>query len=590
MLEQRLLGRVARVFVLLPFELVDEDRLDDVEAAVVVGPPVDDLDDPHPRARFLPAALTGRYELWQARAEVNIYRVIAIVLLCVPHISFAACGLWDVHLTGAPATDHEAIGLHWTWDHIAPPTCPGGFTFDHYELCSRDGATGPTSPSDTNATCVNAGSRGNTSQTTFVQRASRTVTADIYACGNAGCTTYITDGGAVGGTASDPEETASTDAECYVVEGLTDESDDRVVPGDTYDGVSSVYAMFYPSGTTYEDQLLLYWTWQDDGVTTTSMKRTSATGWQNFNTATWQGETDVAVEAGTGDFIEVTHPWATFETDGYDDFVRLFFQTGNDPSYQIGWVKSTDDVGDDFGLACTDTGGCSADDCAEGDLCDYDGSDAEIIITNAETSPDVDSASHGQLLWDHIAYGEVNFSTDNPLLAFTGAGSCTSGPADLLLGAWDDPDWTVVDDGGGTCPLILGDSQHDPSMFPLPDDLFKVYGQDASASQEYTITYLSYDDVGGLTTEGQTGGIRVCWDNGGDPCANHGATCQEIPGNCIENLTHFSYIDGGLHEGVMFKIWQHDTMSGGVDGSGCDGGFLDGYGIDGIVFANPENF
>jgi hypothetical protein len=128
-LEQRLLGRVARVFVLLPFELVDEDRLDDVEAGVVVGTPVDDLDDPHPRARFLPAALTGRYELWQARAEVNMCRVIAIVLLCVPRISYAACGLWDVHLTGAPATDHEAISLHWTWDHIAPPTCPGGFTF-----------------------------------------------------------------------------------------------------------------------------------------------------------------------------------------------------------------------------------------------------------------------------------------------------------------------------------------------------------------------------------------------------------------------------------------------------------------------------
>jgi hypothetical protein len=380
--------------------------------------------------------------------------------------------------------------------------------------------------------------------------------------------------------------TAATDDEYYVITGLQPSDTDRVVSAGDYPNVTAVHGMFYPYGTAREDDLLLYW----DSLGIVYAAHTTTAGWHNYNDpGMWSTPVAVAQAPGSGVWEGISHPWATFETDGYDVFVRLFVN----PLQRIGWLSSLDENGEDFGLGCEDTDGC-VDDCDYGDLCALDDAGAEIILEESDDTggPDplghITHAGHGRLLYDDIAQGPIDFSTDDVQMLFTSStdhivAMCPlvgdNGPDDLHMADWDHTEgWSVLDGNDDYCADSLGEDQHDPGEFPL-HDVFEVYAQDQNLGQEYTISYMAYDD-GIALVEADTGQIQVCWDDGVTPC---GASATIVEGTCMEDLAHIHFIDGsGPHKGILFKIWAEDPM-GGILSDGCSGGYT--AGVDGIVFA-----
>lgn len=493
-----------------------------------------------------------------------------MLFLVVPALALT-CPTWDAAFQAAPLRAGASSALRYEW--AAVPTC-AGFDLDHVEVCRVDETAGstPTAPT-TPGGCATA----TTTQlraVDFVQRSNRTFAIQIFACGNAACTTWYP-------ATTNTTALTTTAKERWVigdVDGYTD--DDRTIP-DT--NATAASAFVYPPDFTSAGHLGVWYSTGDGGGQKIRYLRSRGTRWGgwNVNGMKFGPLVEVAASAmGAGAFGWVTHPWAVPAMDAGSPYVRLFVQADDDNNtrvdepYAVWSVDSFDEDGTDYGLVCT-SGACAVDlgACNYGQPCDWldaslDGGAAfpELESAGDAASSFLTSASHGQLLfpWLDDDDGAIDFSSESASILFTGAaGSCTSTPDEVFLGSWDGGGW-ALDVGGDNCPDVAMNDAHDPSAIPLPDGTYKVYVQ--IGMSEYEVCHLD-----GAALEACEP-IELAFDDG----TRMGAVDSTLA-SCTDNFTAFvADVGGRVRQGTMIHAMG--------TGSGC---FNSGHG--GILFAELRN-
>lgn len=485
----------------------------------------------------------------------------------------APCGTWSPGLTAAAHSTRGSSTLTYSWSSLAD--CDG-FSLDHYLLCRAAGASAaaaPETPTDSDAECTADAGPFATSTDDTIHRSSKGFGVTIFACENAACTDWYEDGAGTGevihnDTSDDEFAYGLTQAEIWKLVDVTNGGDsDRVVSGSD---VISPAALFYPADHDHEDKLGLWWSDDDAQVW---HRRADDTGNQDWNTYTgWAASAVMVAESKTGttDYTWATHPWVVAADDG-TNFVRLFLQTEDsaDPGdprpteNHIFSVDSTDVAGADFGIECTDAGGCTS--CAYEALCDYEEvAVIEVCAGGGTGCTELDAARHGKILWDYIADGALDFDNDVPGMVFTGereAASCYPGydHSDIHMADWDPTGaaWDIEMVSG--CAEIHVAEQHDPGVIPLPGGEFKMYSH--TTLGDIRVQY--WDPVAGEW--GDSASIEVVFDDG---------SSTSVSNACLENVETLVRKGTGLADEVMFAR--------ALAGTGC-------FSAGGIIYAEHTN-
>lgn len=507
---------------------------------------------------------------------------------------------------------HESAALTATWSKVSNCT---GYSFDQYKLCFNkqvsdgNGATFPSVPSSPSAAfgCYPVSNNMATeSATVFVHRSYQDWTARLFACDNYSCSDWYGLNTANGEVLVDDSDTEETKPEIWVLEDIDDyDTDtDRVV---AEDNASASAALFYPNGFPSEGYLGLWWSVDEDHFNLPSrieQKVASNSGWQNFNTTSWGSTQTVAQEPAidpAGTFENPTHPWVLAMKDGLDYYIQMFFHLGPQGQYEVWRIESHDEDGQDFGLDCTDTGGCAvgADECGYGEPCNWEtpdtGEAAEVVVcsdTGDAACFYIASAGHGRVAHDYVAYGAAT-PTDEPFMLFTGnthtqtsaddPERCSIGgtTADLYQLTYDASGelWSMPLDTGTACPDgVVMEDVHDPGVIPLPNGAFRVYYQvnldsfevafwNGTSLEEGVPLLIAFDDT---STYGITAG------------GLYGSGNRPDLGACLENIDTLVFPDPPtVHEGAFFKA----GITGYDNSDPTDDCFVDG----GIVFAEHRN-
>ena len=273
-------------------------------------------------------------------------------------------------------------------------------------------------------------------------------------------------------------------------------------------------------------------------------------------------------DGSSGDFTLLSHPWVVATDDG-DQGITMWMRRSNGTLHNhTVVVESADEQGADFGLECTESP-CYADgqECQNGEMCDYEDESEDgygfgeiaLCADGSEICTNLYGARHGRIMWDYLAEGPVDFSTDDPWMVFTGTadddpspyGGCENpgidGQDEIYRAEWDysGGEWDVVDDGGAPhiCPIVQGsDDRHDPGVVPLPDGSFKMYYK-----QEYDTLYVIYWNPLSEAWEDEAE-IQVFLDDGGT---------TDISA-CVENMDVLKYDDDWSSPNLMFFMGERD--------------------------------
>jgi hypothetical protein len=491
------------------------------------------------------------------------------VLVALPTPEALACANWNPAFTMVTQSGNESAAYTSTW----------AGSLDHYEVCWNRSTTPPGSPLAADR-CESAGA--GLSKSYRVHRSNRTHAATVFACDNATCTDYFSLGGSETITSGADDGSATTEAEQWVLSGVTSLSDSsRAV---STSGANAARVVHVPSAWANPGVMAMWYSVGGSPEHIYSI-RTSGTSWptggDRFNdTSLWSSPVEVLTGiSGAGTvYGKPTHPWVMPRyvgsgTDHY--FYQLFVHASSDGSAptDIFSVRSLEDAGEDFDMECTTSGGCDAytDTCPNGGFCAWDDASyaaLELCSTGGVACDYIRNAGHGGIAWDYVLNtAGVNLLLDEPMMFFTGApdGAVCSdqGTAadDIYLARWNGSIWDLDLDGGG-CPASYLDDFHDPGITPLPFDEFKVYVQERS---EIGFDFWVYYWDGSALVDGAQ--IEIYFDGAG-----------AIDENCLENIDTFVHVSGGnLHEGAFFKATA-DTSS-----NDC---FTTG---GGIVFAELDN-
>ncbi len=509
------------------------------------------------------------------------------------------CTEWNAGFAAAPKSGKEARAVATSWTGVGADC--DSFTFHSHQVCwDKDTTTAPTTPAGANE-CATVLGRTTTAKDLWIHRSEMNFGLRLFACQNASCTEFYGDSAGTGATASNDYDDALTERLCFITEGITGDTDTaRVLSEADYgSAVLASSALFYPSGWTDADKMLLYWSHKSGGEDVIKARVAGDTGWQEWNTyANWEEVTSgvydsLVAESKTGTsnpFNTVTHPWAVATESGSTKAIQLFVQAYDSTGAQseIYTLDSTDETGLDFGLECTDSGGCS--DCAYEDMCDY--SSATLAVDADADAADewLDNAAHGRIMWDYVAEGAVDYASDSPGLLFTGQVDGTTcpdlgippGPDDMYRAEWDSSAsaWDVVD--GMPCPTPMGDgnNQHDPGVTPLPDGEFMAFVKIAEAEAR-----VYYFDPGTEVWEDDRD-IRICFDSGTDPCGSPATDCTEITTDCVANIDSIVTSSGTPQGGLFFYV-AHSGQNP-FEGASCTSGLATTTNR-GVVYAKGGN-
>jgi hypothetical protein len=524
-------------------------------------------------------------------------RASPVLLLCfaallAPAPAWAAnCTTWtpNFYVNTTPGHASQALRLSWTLGAPAACTNATGDNWDgtdHLEAHRVHGTSAPSNPSSRPpAVSVSSG----TSQADdYTHRADTTMVYRIFACEDAGCTSWYGDGSGNYESTSATSDYDTTEVEKWVIKGVTDETDTgNMLLKQTSAGAplpNAPQAFYYPSGwgTGLEGRLALYYS--ELAVSPAPSKVLymfhDFAGWPagGFNTsAYWLSPVLVATgstDSGDDDY-NADHPWSMLTIDGSDKRVQLFVQS-QDPASgfnQAIQIESADEVGDDFGLSC------GATTCTSTIL---DGSGYIAIEADGTSATDyVADARHSRITWDYIANGYIDTAYANPRMLFQlerpASGSCNDTGNDdigLATGSWDSGagewTWDVANGGSPACPIIQINDGHDVGTIPMPNGELKVYYK-SYTTNDWHVTYWT-----GSAFEDDSV-IEVWFDDG---------FTTPPDAECLENAAPLVFVDGaGPHEGMFLMVM--DSLWCGATGMDDDG--LGSNDDSGIVFAILTN-
>ena len=478
--------------------------------------------------------------------------------------------------------DHESASLTNGWTELPYASCDGAsppynaFTFHHYAVCTVAGSTPLAAP--TAADCFSESDVATVGADKWVHRSNKAFATSVFACGNAGCTIYYGLGGRGSVTSGTNQDTVTTDPETWVLSGVESYADmDRVI---TDEFANAPATLFYPEGWTNAGYLGIWYSTGDGGPVIMHTIADSE-GWQNFNGATFSTATPVA-EGTTGPggpFSNVSHQWVAAVDDG-TEYIRMFFQGGDEEPFTVWSVDSTDDIGDDFALTCYSSpcegAGLDGETCPYGGECDYDDDDAtehglatggardgaELCSTDPASSTCnwLTSCAHGRCMLGYIEDPTVDFSVDNPMMLFSGKTDHTYGDAglgDVFQAEWDTgtESWDTPNNGSSYAYDAIAD-YHDPGIVPLPNGEFKGYFKSNNAINtvaSFQVCYYAY--TGSAWEWGDCTPIELGFEGAG-------AQVPALP-FCLNNIDTIVMIDeNGPHEGAFFQA-ARETIYGG---------------------------
>lgn len=507
----------------------------------------------------------------------------SLATLLVGEATAAPCGTWNPPVSAAPKSGVESKAVTVSWTNAPPVACTNssGDDWDGTNKLMLRRAPGSTAPSDpTSGTLVANMPPTATSRDDFVHRSDKTYAYALFACEDSSCTSWYADGSGSLEVATNTTDSTTTEAEVWVLTGVTGESDVTSVAIDDA-SANAPHVFFYPSdwGSGLSDKLVMYYSKAAGGSASEVFYTIhDDTGWPSTNPlndpASWASATLVA-EGSTDsadDDYKADHPWAMLTRDGSDKRVQLFVQSQDLSNNKVIQIESVDEVGDDFGLSC------GASSCF---MTMLDGGGYVAIDADGTSATDyVAHARHSRVGWDYIADAYIDAGTDLPFMMFQmqrpSSGDCADTGYDDIGwadGAWDSGssvwDWAVETDGGSPdCPVVHIEDGHDNTMIPLPGDEFKLYYKDWS-SEDWYVTYWN-----GSSWEDDAL-IEFQWD-GSASGPTH---------DCIENPAAVVHLGGGfINEGMAFMLMDSDICGTGLDD---DGSFTNDDSA--IVFAELSN-
>ncbi len=472
-----------------------------------------------------------------------------------PSQAQAACS-WAASLDLGAHADHPSGAFEATWSTAS--NC-GSFTLDHYRVVINDTAT-PTSISDGEFWNVAAGT---TTVSAFVHRSERVFYGKVYACDTSTCVDVY--GNGAGETVTTDTDTGTTEQEEWVLTGVTGPTDTAHYVTNVTNALAAS-AFFYPGGWSRANQLALYYSVGDSIYM--QYTESGSSGWQNYNDTTiWEAAVLVAEghESDT-DFDEPSHAYVSPVVVGGNNRVRMLAQNAGSVN-QVVSIDSTDDEGDDFNLTCADC--CDGNTAGE---CDWPTVADVAICSDMTSSCDyLERAQHGRWVWDYIADGVPDLSSDTPSVVFSGQydeSTCTSpnGPtqAEIFWADWDtaNAEWDVSMSGG--CPVIQYENRHDPGIQVFPGGLVKMYVMQAEGNgAEFHLYYFD-----GFSWESQSATPVIYLDDGGT---------TEVEDDCLSNPAGIVRFEGGPQTGLFLDI------------QGVGGDCASGVANYGIYFAELSN-
>ncbi len=508
------------------------------------------------------------------------------ILLGASQAWAAPCGTLNPPVTAAPKAGIESKAITVSWTNGPPAACTNS-AGDHWDgtnklrLRRAAGNIAPANPTagtqvaDMNLLAV--------SRDDFVGRSDKLYSYALFACEDASCSSWYADGSGSLEDETNTEASATTEAEVWVLTGVTGESDVTSVAIDD-PSANAPHIFFYPSdwGSGLSNKLAIYYSERADGGSPSEVLYTihDDTGWPASNPlndpASWASTTLVAEGSNdlADDDYKADHPWAMLTRDGSDKRVQLFVQSQGLANNKAIQIESVDEVGDDFGLSC---GGSS---CSTTML---DGAGYVAIDADGTAGTDwVVHLQHSRVGWNYISDAYIDSGTDQPFMMVKmgrpAADECSDtglyddiGRAD---GAWDSGTstwkWEVETDGGSPdCPVVHIEDGHDNTMIPLPGGEFKLYYKDWS-TEEWYVTYWNgavWEDDALITFE---------WD-GSSSGPDH---------DCIENPSAVVHVDGAsINEAMAFRLLDSDNCPFGGTGLDDDPFVNDAA----IVFAKLSN-
>ena len=507
-----------------------------------------------------------------------------------------ACGTWNPSFSGSPKSGHESRTMAMSWTANAPAACTGWGGTHHLQIHRADGTSTPPS-APTSGTFVATRSNSQTSWDDILHRSNKTFAYAIFACEDAGCSSWYGQDGAE--SLGEVTFSDSTEPEKWELVGISGSSVLDVNAVNDHDA-NAPHAFFYPSSwpdSALSNKLVLLWSTSGNSSTSSEVfyQLYDATGWPSggFNTS-WSSSNNWATAelvaegsttVGDEDFA-ADHPWVmlTMNSSSYRAVMMAQSQhTANGhTSYndKIVQVQSAGASAADFGMSCSTSGGTCTDTFADvGSLAvDADGTSGTDYVA---------AAGHGRILWDYISNPVVNTSGGAPFLLFqygyplSGTCSQSSGSPDDIVkadGSWNGSKWVwSVDLDAGGCPDLHIQNGHDNTYIPLPDGEFKVYYKDHNSPYEWHEVYWD----GGSFVDDTT--VEFYWD---------GSTSSGPSPVCIENASALVYVgSGGPAAGMFFKLLDSDESNfcspNSGDGLDDDGGLNDDDSR--IVFAQLSN-
>ena len=490
------------------------------------------------------------------------------------------CGTWGYGVSVDPNSAKGSKVLDVSWTDNGPPPCSNAGADDwdgtHHTVIRRvEGSSSTMTPSD--GVAVHYPSTGYGTFQDFVGRSGKIYSYAMFACEDAGCTSWYGDGsGGAGEQEEDWTDIEATEQEIWEITGITGETDfDHGVVLDYH--AQAPFGWIYPAGWAagYSGRVAIYYSIDasnsNSGKSEVRYKRYSDTGWpeETFNDGGW--DTGVLVGQGSNDTAEpaedfqATYAWSMRVRDGSDKRIILWLRTrymdgGVDKPEQIISVWSDDESGSDFGLDCDATD------------CDYSFSDASRFQVDIEPgvtagSEHLASVREGQSVWDYVLDAIFDVGTDDPPPMWvnvedTGAGCLDAGEHERVTRAnaiWDTSnfDWSVeVEEDPPYCAMVGIADYRISTLFPLPNGELKAYVQ-AWDMSGYKVIYWN-----GYAWEDEAD-FNWHWD--GSPTSGPDQHCIEGP-SVVPHL-----YPGGVDEGMFMRVLDSDVgpctavSNGGLD-------------------------
>ena len=468
----------------------------------------------------------------------------------------AAICTWAPSLVVTTVTGLESHGFDLSYTGVptgplAPPDCLG-FGIHHYRAVLKQGSA----PTDETDGLIFDGSTGTTLRA-MPHRASRSYYVRLFACDDATCTDIFGDGvvesiSTVAGL--DDQDTGTTEDEEWLID---DKLSTQTGLGSTAvdDLANDVEVLTIPQGWTGAGKLAIFAFDHDDTERSVSVALSSGTGWTNYNSTTWSGFTNVVGSNSTlPDYAVVNHPFVIPHDDGTTKRFRMMAQNAGaaGTQHQV-WVDSAAGTPQDFDLTLTGTDCVGTSDYE----CDWATRVAAGLAGVALESGTVwETNLHGRWVWDYVADGVPDLTSDSPLMVFTGQPDGTNcvdvgdDSSDIYMATWSPGTSTWVPYDGvdsGTCADAIVPDAHDPAVTPLPAGEFKMYSVNTN---DHDIIIHYYD---GTKWESDTATVTVRWDDAASPQT-------PVDQDCIANVATVARMVSGTGREAMFMyVARKDT-------------------------------